>query len=73
MTYKHKKFGFIIKEFTIMGAQKALGVLSTPNWEMIVGIGTDGKHYPVCYAEDNADARKAQIKRIISEDYEITK
>jgi hypothetical protein len=71
MRYKDNKTGMIIIEWKTMPAQKVFGVLSMPNWDMLVGVGENGALAVICWAEDEPEKLKKQIEKVIEENYII--
>lgn len=72
MKYKHNKFNnIIVVDWKTMPAQKVFGVLSMPDWDMLVGVGENGEIYPICWAEDEPEKLKQQIKKIIEKEYTV--
>ena len=72
MRYIHKKSKTAIVKFEVRkSAQKLFGVTSMPDWPMLVGIGEDGKVYPICFADGNAEKDAKLIEQVVSSDYEV--
>lgn len=71
MKYKHNKSNTIIVEWKTMPAQKVFGVLSMPNWDILVGVSEKGELCPICWAEDDPEKLKKQIERIVEEEYTV--